>query len=76
VTSGGTVDYERLPNPEKLREIAYYLDALTRTILPTWRAAVSTDPSARAVVADLERTEMQDDLRRWADYLEELNGSH
>lgn len=62
----------RLPNPDKLREIAGHIDTLRRAILPTWQAA-SDDPHAPEVVQMLLDRQMQDDLRAWASYLEETN---
>jgi hypothetical protein len=78
------MDLERLPDPEKLREIAFHIEKLRNVILPVWQTAAQDETSAgvnhgRHHVSKgsqslaLHRT-ARFRLRSRAEYLEEVRG--
>ena len=56
-------------NSDKLRQVADYLDSVETMMLNVW--GLSGDPRKEAAMADIRSRHMQDDLRRWADELEQ-----
>lgn len=54
--------------PERLREVAKTLDSLSRAMLALMKRVGDNRPDIEAI---LKTTEMQDDIRIWADILEQ-----
>jgi hypothetical protein len=71
------MDLERLPDPEKLREIAFHIEKLRNVILPVWQTAAQDETSAGVNHGSqslaLHRT-ARFRLRSRAEYLEEVRG--
>jgi hypothetical protein len=61
-------DPELLPDPDKLRQIAVFVENANRMMVGVWMG--STDPRRDDAVESLRNSPMAADLLAWAEYLE------